>query len=268
MPPRVKLRSPDGKPKVLMPVHPNEGLCAAYTRKLERQIEAMHRSILWFVRAAYRANTPEIAADASPAAELRRTIARLGKRWLDRFSKLAPDLARWFATSAKDRTDAALKAALRKAGFTVRFSISRTVNDIYQATLSQNVSLIKSIASEHLTRVEGMVMRSVQAGGDLATLTKELERQFGVTHRRAALIARTQNGMATATITRARQQELGITHAVWLHSHGGRHPRPEHLAFSGKTYEVAKGAFLEGKWTWPGHEINCRCVAKSVIPGF
>jgi uncharacterized protein with gpF-like domain len=65
-----------------------------------------------------------------------------------------------------------------------------------------------------------------------------------------------------------RQKELGITKAIWVHSGGGKHPRPEHVAFSGKEYDVEKGAYLEGKWTWPGFEINCRCTSRSVIPGF
>jgi len=111
-------------------------------------------------------------------------------------------------------------------------------------------------------------MRSVQTGRDLGTLAQELETRYGTTKRRAAFIAQSQNNIATATMIRTRQAELGITQAVWLHSAGGRVPRPEHVAASGKTYDVAKGMFLEGKWTWPGVEPRCRCVSKSVITGF
>lgn len=68
-------------------------------------------------------------------------------------------------------------------------------------------------------------------------------------------------------ITRTRQQGLGLTRATWLHSTAGKHPRPEHVAASGKPYDIAKGMFLEGRWTWPGVEINCRCVSVPIVPG-
>ena len=88
-----------------------------------------------------------------------------------------------------------------------------------------------------------------------------------MTRRRAILIARNQNNMATATVCKTRQMELGIKKAIWVHSSAGRNPRPEHVAFNGKEYDVAKGAYLEGVWTWPGREINFRCVSRSIIPG-
>jgi SPP1 gp7 family putative phage head morphogenesis protein len=183
-------------------------------------------------------------------------------------SDLGPRLAAFFAQKAGDRVDAELKRMLRDAGFTVQMKLTKAQQNVLQATIGENVSLIKSLAERHLTNVEGIVMRSVQTGRDLGTLAKELEANYGVTQRRAAFIARSQNNMATATLTKTRQQELGVKKARWRHSAGGKHPRPEHVAFNGKTYDVEKGAFLEGKWTWPGHEPNCRCVSIPIIPGF
>jgi SPP1 gp7 family putative phage head morphogenesis protein len=252
----------------LAAIRPNAGLRADYHKKLDRAVEDMHRSVLYWLRAAYRANAPEIAQDASPARILRSAMRKLGRRWLRRFDELGPELAEYFATAASERVDGALADMLRKKGFTVRFKATAAQNDAYQAIIGQNVGLIKSVAQKYLTDIEGDVMRSVMAGRDLGTLTKTLEKTFGVTRRRAALIARSQNNMATATLTKVRQRELGIKQAKWLHSSGGKTPRPEHVAFSGKLYDVTKGAFLEGKWTWPGVEINCRCVSVPIIPGF
>lgn len=227
----------------------------------------MAASYLYWVSAAYRANEPEMAADASPARELQAAVARLGRQWQRRFDRLAEDLARHFATDVADRSDRALRAALKKAGFTVEFRLTAAQNDVMQATVAENVQLIRSIPQQYLTSVQGDVMRSVAAGRDLGTLTKQLEKVKGVTQRRAANIARDQNEKATAMLTRTRQREIGITQAVWVHSGAGKHPRPEHVAFSGQTYDIEKGAYLEGKWTWPGVEINCRCVSRPIIPG-
>lgn len=249
------------------PVRPSAAIRTAYQRKLTLLVDEMHRSICYWITAEYRKAMP-LATDASPAMALRAAMRKLGNRWLRKFDKLAPALSGWFADDISERCDRTLMAILRKHNFTVRFKATRAMNEAYQAVIGENVSLINSLPQKYLTDVEGIVMRSVQTGRDLGTLAKALERNYGVTKRRAALIARTQNNMATATMTRVRQKEAGITKAKWLHSAGGKVPRPEHVAFSGQTYDIEKGAFLEGKWTWPGVEINCRCVSIPIIPGF
>nr|WP_321986155.1 phage minor head protein [uncultured Lichenicoccus sp.] len=232
-------------------------------------IDEMANSIDYWVTAAYRANQPEIAQDRSPAMVLRQLMRRLARRWQKRFDGLAQNLGAHYATETARRSDAALRSSLKKAGFTVEFKLTKTVNDILQASIAQNVSLIRSIPQQHMHAVEGAVMRSVQAGRDLSSLVTELRERHDVTRDRATLIARQQVNAATATVTRARQQEMGLTEAEWVHSAGGKHPRPEHVK-AGRDhlrYDVTKGAYLEGKWIWPGTEINCRCVSRPVIPG-
>lgn len=267
------VRHPGRKPKALAPVHPNAGIEAEYRARLDRLISEMHRSIVWWITAQYRANPPEMASDESAAAGLIAEMGRLGTRWLRRLGRAADELGTWFGKAALKRSDAALKGILKRAGISVEFKMTPEANDVMRATIGDQVGLIKSIASQHLTRVQGAVMRSVQTGRDIGGLTKELEAGYGITRKRAAFIARDQNNKATASITRVRQTALGITQAKWLHSGGGRHPRLQHVEFSqgkrgGPVYDVSKGAFLEGKWTWPGYEINCRCVSKPIVEGF
>ena len=255
-------------PKSLAPVRPNEGLEAAYRRKLDALVEDMHASLTYWLTAAYRSKPPETAMaqdDAfigmSPAMVMREAMRKLSRRWLRHFDNAAPKLAEWFATAAIDRSDKQLAKILRDGGFSVKFKLTREANDVLQATKAQNVGLIKSIAEQHLTEVEGLVMRSVARGRDIGGLAKEIEARYGVTKRRAALIAQHQNNMATATIQRVRQQGLGIKTAVWVHSHAGAHPRPSHVKAGADrvVYEVDKGWFDpdEGRYILPGELINC-----------
>jgi SPP1 gp7 family putative phage head morphogenesis protein len=256
--------------KVLTPVRPNVGIEVAYGKKLQALIAEMDNSVVYWLRTAYRANEPMMAQDRTPADELRDAIRKLAKRWQKNFDEAAPALAEYFAQSVSSRSSGALKAILKKAGFTVEFKMTRAMRDIMSATVSQQVSLIKSIPSRYFTNIEGQVMRSVQTGRDLGQLTKDLQEQFGVTHRRAAFIARDQNNKATASMTRARQDELGISEAIWVHSGAGKHPRPTHVAMNGKKYDVNKGMWdsAVNRWIFPGEEINCRCISRSIIPGF
>lgn len=267
---QTEVLSPTGKDIVLKPVSGNAGIEAGYRKRLNALINEMNDSIMYWVSAAYKANTPEaaLASDESPAMALRSTMSKMARRWQVKFDKGSDKLARWFAESTRDYSDRAFAKILADAGISVQFKSTAAVNDAYQAIIGENVGLIKSIASRNLTQVETMVMQSVQQGRDLSTLSKSLQHEFGVTKRRAALIARDQNNKATATITKTRQQQLGITQAKWRHSSGGKEPRHSHVAANGKTYDIDKGMHLDGKWTWPGVEINCRCVAQPVIQGF
>ena len=255
--------------RVLAPVHPNAGLRQAYQRKLLVLVEAMSRSYIYWLRACYRQNEPILAQD-SPASELEKTIKGLGRYWLKRFNAAAPELAEWFAQDVDKRSSAALRSTLRKGGISVRFKVTKAMRDVLDASVAESVGLIRSIPQQYHTEVEGLVMRSVKAGRKLDVLTRELQQRYGVTRRRAALIARSQNNMTTAALIRARYDELGITEAVWLHSAAGKEPRPSHVRNSGKRYVVATGWFDpdEKKYIWPGTLINCRCVAKPVVKGF
>lgn len=251
-------------------VHPNAGIELRYRRLLERLIDDMNRSALYWITAYWRANTPLMAADANPVAALIRMVRGLGRRWQKKFKVAAEEMADYFATAIKDRADGAMAAILRKGGFTVGFRLTAKVRDVLTAATEENVSLIKTIPAQHFARIEQMVMRSAQTGRDLKQLTDDLEKSFKVTRARAAFIARDQTNKATAVILRTRQLEVGVTKARWLHSGGGNEPRPEHVKWSGKEYDVAKGMWSEvdQAWVWPGTAINCRCVTQSIVPGY
>jgi SPP1 gp7 family putative phage head morphogenesis protein len=261
------LTSPTGKPITLKPVRANAGLQAAYRKKLDALIEEMNSSLIYWLSAAYK-QSGAMAQDASPAMEMRAAMGRMSSRWQSNFDKGAEKLAVWFADKSKDYADTALKGILKEAGFSVPFTMTPAMNNAYQAVLSENVGLIKSIASQHLTQVEGMVMRSVATGRDLGTLTKGLQAQFGVTQRRAALIARDQNSKATAVMNNARQRELGLKQGRWRHSNAGAVPRPSHVAANGELFDLDKGMLIDGEWILPGEKINCRCSVAVIVPGF
>ena len=259
------------KSKTLAPVRANVGLERAYQRRLDDWIKAMQADIAETVKRAWMIQTIAMAADATPSENLAEAIRQLRRKWEDGFARLAPDLARYFATAAADRTDTQLRAALRKAGFTIKFALTPRIRNIVEASMAENVALIKSIPAQHFTQIEGDVMRAVQVGGDLGPLAQKLQHQYGVTRRRAAFIAQDQNRKAFAVIERARYLELGVEQAIWRHSAGGKTPRPSHVKAGreGVIYDVAKGWFDPDvkEFIQPGQLPNCRCFARAILPG-
>lgn len=265
------LKKQQPRPKLLPPVHANKGAEVIYRKRLRKLVEDMTASVKYFVEAAYRANEPVIAQDELPARVLQRVVARLGRRWQKRFDEAAPLLAEYFSKGASKRSSKAIEKVLNEGGFSVKFKMTKTMRDVMRGSINEQVSLIRSIPKKYFTEIEGAVMRSVTAGRDLGPLAKQLQTQYGVTQRRAALIARDQNNKMTANFVRVRQQELGVSKAIWMHSHGGKQPRPRHLAFDGQEFDVAKGAPVgddDGNFVHPGEEINCRCVSRAIVPGF
>lgn len=255
------------KIKPIAAVRPNAGIEAMYQRKLRALLDEMFASLIYWIGAAYRGQQDKMAADASPAMALRQVMRQLARRWTKKFDEAIPSLASYFSTAMADRTDAALRSALKKAGVAVEWKMTREMNNVLQATIGEQVSLITNLSQQALSNVEGLVMRAVATGGDLQYLTQQLKERHGIESRRAARIARDQTNKANSVMTRVRQAENGYM-AVWKHSHASKEPRPEHLKWDGKEYDPAIGMWSdeEGRYVWPGELINCHCFSKTVPP--
>lgn len=254
----------------MRPVVPSAALNAWYYGELKKLIDRMAASMELHIRAAWNVDEPDVGLgqDASPTVRLKRAMAKWGRRWLSKFDESALTLAQRFAARSTRHADVAQAAVLKQAGFGINFKPSPKSVEAYRLVLADNVNLIKNLPREYLHGVQQAVWQSVMKGQAMGELTKTLQERYGMSLRRAALISRDQNRKATALMENVRRMELGITHAIWLHSHAVKTPRPSHKAFSGKIYELKKGAYLDGKWVWPGTEINCRCLSSIIVPGF
>ncbi len=241
---------------------------AAYYHQLIELVDAMHKSVSYWVLAKYKNNAPAMAQDATPATVMRGVMGKLSRRWIREFDDLSTKMATTFADRSAKDMDSVMRAELKKVGFAVEFTQTPAMRDALSATIGENIGLIKSIPSKYLSDVEGDVMRSVTAGRDLKTLSDDLAKRYDLTRNRAAFIARDQNNKATAVMAKARRLSLGIKQAKWVHSGGGVHPRKSHVAASGKLYDVEKGCLIDGEYIMPGELPNCRCQSKAVIPGF
>lgn len=256
--------------KYVRAIRPNSGVEAAYRRALEKMVKEMSHSAQYWIEASYKANPPtlEMAMDALPSQELSKRIKEVARRWIKRFDDMADKIAKQFVESGRSTTDRAMMAAFKDAGWTVDFKMTRGMQDAMNASVVENVKLISNLPQQYMTNVQGIVMRGYTNGRDLKYISDELQKQYGITKRRAATISRDQSNKLNATVTRARREELGLYRAIWIHSHGGKHPRPDHVK-AGKDkleFDIRQGAYIGGKYIQPGEEINCRCVSRVILP--
>lgn len=242
--------------------------------------------------------------DASPPRDMGKEIARLARYWSAKFAAFAALVARRFAkkvnadvtrqlgASAKaavsasaNLADAAKGAALssgvspllgilgnRRTGLRGRAAnaaLSRQTNSVLQSVVAENVALIKKIPKDYHADVEGIVMRGIQNGRDLAYVSEELGKRYEITQRRARMIARDQTNKSTGALARVKLRDAGITEAIWLHRAGPKVPRPAHLKMAGTRFRLADGCYdeHEGRKVMPGELVNCGCACYPVIPG-
>jgi len=252
--------------KTLRPVHANAGVEVAYRKKLKGLIDTLSNSVEYWLKAAYRKNPPKLATDASPVKTIQAELDNLAIYWIDRFEKSAPGIAEAYVNGMFDASDRSFQQALKDGGWIVPFKMTERVRTAFQASLAENVGLIKSIPVQYLQQVGGIVMRSYSNGRDLHTMVAEIKELYPAVANRAVLIARDQSNKANAVVNRERQLDLGITRAKWMHSHGGKEPRKDHLAADGKEYNIAKGCLISGDYIQPGEMINCRCTSRPILP--
>jgi SPP1 gp7 family putative phage head morphogenesis protein len=256
------------KQVVARAIHANLGTAARYRRALVAAIASMVADVEAAVTGQRKADPPVLAQDASPSDQMQKQLRKLSSRWKKHFDDIAPTVAEVFLKQSFAGTNSAMRQALKSAGWSIEFQMTPAMRDAFDASLAENVGLIRSIPAEYLQQVEGIVMRGYSSGRDLQTMVRELKALYPKAKRRASLIARDQSNKANAVVQRARQKELGITEAIWMHSHAGEVPRPTHLAMNGKRYKVSKGMYDSAvkKFVFPGELVNCRCTARSVLP--
>lgn len=257
----------------LRAVRPNAGLREAYAKKLRELVSRMASDVAKEIEALYRKEEPKIAQDAkakTPADKLQKMLDRLRKKWDVEVSDFADPTASWFVTKTRGYVDRAQNAAIKAAGvkgFDIRFDKGQVSQDAFDALVNANTSLIRSIGTQYLHDVEGLVMRAVTAGRDVAGLKSELSKRYGITQRRADFIARDQCNKATESLARANDIEVGVEEGEWVHIPGKQTSRETHKAFHGKKFDISKGLFDRevGRYVLPGELPGCQCTYRPVL---
>ena len=261
------------KYKVCSAVHPNKGIEVSYRKSLIRMIDAMCKSFEFWVKVIYNKYPPKIQELADhafdelpPSKKAQKKIILLSESWAEKFDFVSARIAERYVGGVFNASQESLKRSLQGAGVEVKFKMTPVVRDALNASLQENVALIKSIPIQYHNKIQSIISRAYATGMKIEEVSEEIHDLYPVTKARASLIARDQCNKANSVLNRARLLEVGVERAIWMHSHMGKHPRPDHVASNGKMYDVAKGCLISGEYIQPGYLINCRCTARPVVP--
>jgi SPP1 gp7 family putative phage head morphogenesis protein len=250
-------------------------LCAQMTSQVQREVLRLFNEPWARAHFALDGTFPLAAEDAAPgpniASQARILVRSLEGRFNALFAKRAPFLAEQMVEGAGAASKSALHSSLAKmtGGLSLKTSLMTPgLRTVYKASVTENVSLIKTIAAEYLKNVERSVMRSITSGNGLQTLVPELQKYEGYTHRKAKNVALDQTRKTYNTINRERMTGIGVTHYQWIHSGGGAEPRPLHMEYDGQIFAFAEPPVIDertGERGIPGQAINCRCTMRPVF---
>lgn len=151
--------------------------------------------------------------------------------------------------------------------------------DFYSLMLQQwaaeNVSRIKTLPTDVLGELEGLILDSYNNGTPVRELQAAIQKKYNLTKQQAQTIARDQIASLNASITKAQQTDAGVKRYKWSTSKDGR-VRECHNELNGKIFSWdnppemwyrsrSRGKVMTGRRCHPGEDIRCRCVA---IPVF
>lgn len=215
------------------------------------------------------------AMDASIASKAKKLMSKLSAKFSQLFNAKSSVLAKSMVAQTTKSSEASLKMSLKKlsGGMSLKTGVvPKGMEDISQATIAENVSLIKTIPTQYLNDVTGSVMRSISKGAGIADLIPEITKYGMITERRGRMIAYDQTRKAYNSINKVRLQSNGVKQFEWAHSGGGHTPRQSHIKISGHIFsfenlikEQADLGVPEKDRGLPGYPINCGCTMIPVV---
>lgn len=246
-----------------------------YYQKLDALIERMtaqiEKQLKGFFDEPHAEEYFDASQDASVSSQARILTNALLRKFNSLFAANAPDLAEHHTAAVNKASSSSVHTSMQELSGGLSLptaAITSDMSEILTATITENVSLIKSISSQYLTGVQGAMMRSITTGNGLADLVPYLEKQKEITKRRARMIAQDQTRKAYNNLNRGRMEGLGLKKFEWLHTGGSSHPRRLHIELSGKIFSFDDPPVIDentGERGIPGQAINCRCRMRPVI---
>lgn len=274
----AKTRKPiDAKGAVGGELRPSIATAAEMYKPLRLALEKLAKEVKREMIAALHVSGfdgPKYGQDAADGSyQVRVRLNALIRKWDPVFGKLATKITDRMIKRTLSHSAATLGMSLRQISkdFEVNTRyIDARLKQVINASTEEAANLIKLIPQQYLGDVQGAVMRSISTGRGLKDLVPTLNRLYDGRLKHARMVALDQTRKAYSNVNAARLQKIGAETFVWIHTGGGKHPRKDHIALSGKEFRfddlpvigVMYGQEVRGK---PGDLPNCRCVMKPVF---
>ncbi len=244
--------------------------------RYQQQIDNLLRDMMTDVRRelqewqAAEHTQEHFAEDKGITDDIRVRFKHLWKKWEKVFADKAAGVVDVFISQSNSHNAASVQASLKKLSGGLSIGARKLDYDstqVLKAAAAENVSLITSIPSEYLGRVEGAVYRSITHPEGRDYLIREIKRTNQVTAKRAAMIAGDQTRKVNMALTAGRMQKVGVKKFEWIHVPSS-YPRELHVRLDGKICKfddppiIQRNPEIRG---YPAQLINCKCQCRPVF---
>ena len=251
-----------------------------YAARLTKLIDRMTAQTRREVLASLRENgmPADSAMDASPANQAQIVFNALQRKWDQVFGRIASETAMSMLDEVSDNSKSKLGESLKdlSGDLTLDVSaISGQLKDILDASVKENVELIKRVPSKYFEQMQGDVMRSIQNGNGLQDLIPAFEKRAVSVRNWAQNVAMDQTRKAFNGINKGRMLSAGLNEFEWVHGGGSNHPREYHRdVLNGNIYsfDPESDNYLphldgpgKGERGIPGQAPFCRCTMRPVL---
>lgn len=253
------------------PIELPKAIGISYNAELQRMVRRIKKDIDQSIKPQVKDLEIEYTAD-SWADVIEVSLAALRQRWSSAvFNRFAERMASKFVQAVNLQNQQQFQNQYKSFGVNI-YSGNQSVSDYLDATVKDNVRLIKSIPDQYLTQVESIVLGNMRAGMRPSAINQQLQDQFGVTERRARVISRDQTSKAANGLAKKRMQSAGFEYYEWVTSEDER-VRSRHRKISDKVTAYGKGIYRwddpplsdKGEPISPGTDYSCRCIARPVL---
>lgn len=248
----------------------------SYNAQLQKLVKAVRVDINTKIVPMIKALEPQYISDSIVndgwADQIMSVFVSLIQKWQSpSFLGAANRTAEDFVNSVNTQNQRRFNRNIKSVGIDV-FGDSPRLQDLLEASSLDNARLITTIPSQYLNQVQSIVMTNMRSGLLPRNIIVQLRNQFGVTKRRAALIARDQTSKINGEISKSRQVDAGFEFFRWQTAEDSR-VRDDHEHLQDQDIGYGKGVYKwdkppkddKGVAIIPGSPINCRCVAIPVI---
>lgn len=268
----IQKRRQQPKQLIGLALHNPVGVEARYAKELQAIARQMTKETKAEVVKLFRSPDAKefFAMDASLALQARQMLNLLTSRFERLYNIHADRLARRMLGEVGAQSKANLQKSFNKMSAEVMLKVADMtpgLRDMFEASISENVDLIKSIPAQYLDRVKGAVNRSITGTGGIGPLQEEIQKYGGMTERRSRNIALDQTRRAYQTVSIERSKAAGVKKGIWIHTGGTKEPRKLHKEYNGKEFSLTEGAPIgdNGENVIPGECIACRCTWTPIV---
>ncbi len=256
------------------PLNPNMGVAAHYQQKLTLLIRRMVEDVKKQVEGLYKEDHAKefFGQDDSISSQARILTNALKEKYERLFYDEAPGIAEYFASESNKASSKSVHHTIKEfsGGLSIpTANMGGDLVEVFKATVTENVALIKSIPEQYLSGVQQAVMRSIVGGGGKQSVTEYLIKEHAKTYARAKRISLDQTRKAFEGMSRERMKRAGVKKFEWVHTGGSNEPRPLHQhTLNGKIFSYDDPPVIDentGERGFPGQLINCRCRQAPVI---